>query len=96
MKTRKQIIKLIQQKKDKIKTLKAEISELQKENTLLSDENQWFIEKEEEVVISHRPKKIETQVIGRVFLKENFADEDTGEVISIERNMIVRINGNWI
>lgn len=96
MKTRKQIIKLIQQKEAKIKALKTEISELEKENLLLSDKNQWFIEKEEQVIVSHRPKKIETQVIGIVFWKENFIDEDTGEVFSIERNIIVRKNGDWI
>ena len=43
---------------DKIEDLKKQNIELAKELCLLSDEKQWFTEKEEEHVVSKRPKKI--------------------------------------
>jgi hypothetical protein len=43
-----------------IRELKTEIAELQKEGILLSDETQRFEEKEEEITISKRPKKLKS------------------------------------
>ena len=96
MKTRSQILKQIENREKKIKSLRAEISELERKNLLFSDKNQWFVEKEEEVIVSRRPKKIETKLVGRVFWNEGFLDEDTGEVVTMTRNMIVRKNNHWI
>ena len=95
MRNRNQIIKQIENRELKIKSLKNEITELERENLLFSDKNQWFVE-QEEVFISRRPKKTEIKLVGRVFWNENFVDEDNGEVIQIERNMIVRLNKNWV
>jgi len=96
MRNRRQIIKRIEDTEQKIKSLKQEITELERENLLLSDKSQWFIEKEEEFSISKRPKKTEMRLVGRVYWNEGFVDEDNGEVITIERNMIVRVNNNWV
>lgn len=96
MKTRKQITKAIEAKFEKIKTLKAEIIELRKEDLLLNDKKQQFTEKDEEVLISGRPKKYETRLVGRIHWKEDFVDEDNGSVITIDRSQVVRVNGEWI
>jgi predicted nucleic acid-binding Zn-ribbon protein len=94
--TRKQINELIEDKKQSIQSLRNEILELRKQELLMSDEQQQYYEEEREVVISKRPKKIEKQLHGLIKWKETFKDESTGESFEIERNMIVRINGEWI
>lgn len=38
----------------------------------------------------------ENKLIGRVFWKEHFVDEDSDELIEIERNQIIRENGKFI
>jgi len=86
----------IKEKEEKIKQISEEITTLMKEDYLLSDEEQWFEEKEEEVIISKRPKKTEKKLIGRIFWKQPFIDEDTDEVFYIERTQIVRVNGEWL
>lgn len=85
----------IAQKWELIAEIKSEIIALKKENLLLCDESQRFEETEEEVIISRRPKKTEKQMIGRIYWKEEFKDEDTGESIWIERSEVVRVNGVW-
>lgn len=89
------IDKMVQAKIDKIKQLKTEIIELNREAVLLTDKKQQFTEKEEEVLICGRPKKYETQLIGRIHWKDYFMDDDTGEKIWINRTQIVRVNGEW-
>lgn len=54
--------------------MKAEWDSLQKESLLLCDENQRYEEKEEDFKIA---KKIIKQLIGRVYWKEDFKDENT-------------------
>ena len=79
---------------EKINFYKAELEKLEKEDILFSDDQQWFVEKEEEVKFRQNRKLIkETRLIGRVYWKEHFVDEDTGETIEIERNCKVRENG---
>lgn len=86
---------MVEAKIEKIKQLKTEIIELNREAVLLTDKKQQFTEKEEEVLICGRPKKYETKLIGRIHWKDYFIDEDTGEKICIDRTQIVRINGEW-
>jgi len=86
---------MVEAKLEKIKQIKTEIIELNREAVLLSDKKQQFTEKEEEVLICGRPKKYETKLIGRIHWKDDFVDEDTGDVITIDRTQIVRINGEW-
>jgi hypothetical protein len=76
--------------------LRIKLEELYKENCLLSDDEQWYTEKEEEQIISRRPKKTETKLIGRVNWNESFKDEDTNEVIWIHRTKVVRVDGEWL
>jgi len=96
MKRRSTIRKQEKTKIDKIKKLQKEITELRKEDMLLCDKAQQFTEKEEEVIICGRPKKYETRLIGRIHWKEDFVDEDTGKVFSINRKQTVRVNGEWL
>lgn len=83
---------------DKIEELKRQNIELTKESLLLCDDKQWFTEKEEKHVVSKRPKKTETFLIGRIHWMETFKDEDkpdgSGD-IEIERSQVVRVNGEW-
>jgi hypothetical protein len=72
---------------------------LTKQDILLCDETQRFEEKIEE---SHprskykkKPHWLDGKLVGRIFWNENFKDEHTGEVITIERQQIVRVNGEW-
>ena len=82
---------------EKINFYKAELERFEKEDILFSDDQQWFVEKEEEVKFRQNRKLIkETRLIGRVYWKEHFVDEDSGELIEIERSQIVRENGKFI
>lgn len=92
-----QITKKIKAKMDQIDKLKSDILDLRRQDALLSDKNQQFTEKEEEVLISVRPKKYEKKLVGRVHWKERFHDEDDPKnSFVIPRSKIVRINGEWV
>lgn len=93
--TRQQIREEIEHAKDQIQVLRERICELNKENALLCDDEQWFIEKEEEEVVERRPKTTVKALVGRVHYIQNFKDQDTGELVPVELNRIVRINGEW-
>jgi hypothetical protein len=82
-------------KEKQIEDLLSEIEQLNKEDILLSDDEQWFSEKQEEFVVSQRPKKVEKHLIGRVTRQESISDEDTGEILMIDRSVIVRVDGVW-
>ncbi len=91
--TRTQIRNKVKTKEAQIKKLDNEIIELYKRDYLLCDKKQWFKEEEE----THgRGKKKETNLVGRIYWKEGFKDEDTGKIIMIERSQSVRVNGEWI
>lgn len=96
MSKREQLESKIQENFDKIEELKKQNRELKKESFLLCDEKQWFTEDNEEVVVSKRPKKIETMLIGKIHWKEPFKDESTGDSIEVERSQVVRVNKEWI
>ena len=85
---------------DKIEELKRQNIELTKQSFLLCDKNQWFTEENEERVVSKRPKKVETFLIGKIHWNEFFEDEaypkDEIKGVWIERSEIVRINGEWV
>lgn len=94
--TRNEIYDLIERKKQAIQDLRNEILELAKKEILMSDDIQQYYEKEVEVTISKRPKKVEKQLHGFIKWKETFKDESTGEPFEIERNMLVRVNGEFV
>ncbi len=77
----------------KIHALHQKNIELSKEELLLSDKQQWYTETTE----THgKGKNKKEYLIGRINWKEDFKDEDTGEVVTIERSQVVRQNGEWI
>lgn len=81
---------------DKIQLLRKENSNIEKDLLLLSDDKQWFVEKIETTTeIVNRKKVTVDRLIGRVFWKEDFKDDETGEVVTVERNQVVRVDGNW-
>lgn len=95
MTKREEIQNLIGIKNIQIRQLYDEIRELRIDNLKFCDENQWYIEKEEEQIIKKRPKTIEKSLIGRVYWKEDFKDESSDDVVTVERNMIVRKDRFW-
>lgn len=85
----------IAEKWELIYEIKTQIVALVKEEMLLSDDEQWFTEKEEELIVSKRPKKTEKHLVGRINWVQEFKDEDTGESVFINRSQIVRVDGVW-
>ena len=87
----------IEECNDRIEAITAQRLELIKEDLLLCDETQRFEKKTETYTVRENRKKVtKERVVGRVFWKETFYDEDTGKGITIERNRVVRINGEWL
>lgn len=81
----------------KIIELKKENLELWKQEYLLCDGDQWFTEQEEEDPHADKRKKIKPKnLIGRRHWNEDFTDDSSGEVITIERSEVVRVNGVWL
>ena len=96
MKSRKEIQDRQESINGQIESLESEWKELEKESLFLSDETQWYREVLEDVIIKKRPKIVEKIVVGRIYWNENFTDESTGEVITIERCKPVRVGGKWL
>ena len=96
MSKRAELRKQIQSNQEMIEKLRAENLKLQREDWMLSDETQWYEEKEILVTISKRPKVVEKQIRGFIKWNQEFKDEATGESISIERSQVVKINGKFV
>ena len=79
-------------KKKQITQLHDEIIKLRIDSYALSDKEQWFTETKE---IVGRGKNKKEKLIGRINWKEDFKDEGSGEVITIERCQVVKIDGVW-
>ena len=90
---RKRISRKIKNRISKINKLRGEITELNKENMLFSDTKQWYTE--EDVTVG-RGKTKETFLAGKINWIDGFTDEDTGDVMYINRSEIVRKNGEWL
>ncbi len=94
--TREDIENTIEAKELEIKKINKEIKNLIILGYQLCDDKQRYEEKMEERVISKRPKQTVTELIGRIYWKEDYYDEDDKtNKITIERNRIVRVNGKW-
>lgn len=94
--TRAEIKALVSHKQNTIAALKQEITELWRLWYMTSDDQQWFEEKMETHKVKEGRKTVEKQLlIGRIHWKEDFRDEDTGEVITIARSRVVRVDGEW-
>lgn len=96
--TRQEIKAKMQENLDKIKAIEKENFELSTQDILLCDETQRFEEKIEshpKVKYQRKPHWLDGKLVGRIFWKEDFKDNDTGEVITIERQQVVRVDGEW-
>ena len=91
--TRKQIENKIKKNEDRIKAIKEQNRELFLESITISDKYQQYSESEVEI---GRGKDKTMVLMGRITWKERIYDEDTGNVIEIERSQYVKRNGNWL
>lgn len=89
-KTQSQLNNAIQQRLKHIKKLKSQVNELYEQFMVTSGRLYRFEENEETF---GRGKSKITELIGRVYWKEDFKDEDSDTVLTIERSRIVRRNG---
>lgn len=99
--TRKEINDEISIRQEQISVLKSELSrineeifELKKKACQTSDENQWYVEEDVEIILSRRPKRTEKRRMGYVCWRESFPDDGNGTV-TIDRRRCVRENGVW-
>lgn len=82
---------------NQIDALNDERLQVKRDLMLLCDDKQWFEEKMESFVRRSKRKKETIQhLIGRVYWNENFIDEDTGAVVTINRSRVVRQDGEWL
>ena len=96
---RQELLLKIKENQNKIDDLKKEIIELKRQQIMLSDETQRYEEKIESHPKSkyqRKPHYLDGKLVGRIFYKEEFIDEDTKEVIVINRSDVVKVDGNWI
>ncbi len=92
MKTRKQIESRIAANLKRIADLKEANIRLRIESFLLSDKEQQYSESTE---TWGRGKHKREVLAGRIKWMQDFKDDDTGDVIWIEREHVVRIDGVW-
>jgi len=104
MRTRQDIKKEYQELEEQIRALKAKQLDLNMENIVFSDEQQWYEEKEEELpewIIPEGKKKrhkkiMKKHLVGRVHWNESFIDEDEPkDSFIIPRSEIIKIDGVW-
>lgn len=93
MKTRDDLRKELAEIEKQISELKRKSIENRKQQLTMSDDEMWYTETAEEVVLKRRPKVTEIRQIGRTHWVEQFGDEYTGESITINRSQIVSSNG---
>ena len=94
MTKRQKIRSKIAEKRNQIFQLEKEITELIKQDILVSDKQQRFTESEQTFTYCNRPE-VEKKTVGIVHWKENYRDEDTGKFIEVERSKVVRVNDVW-
>lgn len=92
MKNREQLVLETKSNNEKILALQAANEALKIEWYQLCDEKGRYSESEE---VWGRGKKKETHMVGRRYWSQDFKDEDTGDVVAIERSQCVRIDGIW-
>lgn len=85
----------IDEKRELINAIKAQIRQLEKDDLMLCDETQRYEEKYEEVIVSKRPKVTKKVLVGRIYWDESFKDMDTDKSITIQRSMVVKIDNEW-
>lgn len=91
--TRAKIRANIKKANDKMKLLQDELLNLHRQDTLLCDNQQWYTEEERTL---GRGKNKTTHLMGIVHWNEDFIDEDTGDIVTIERSQYVMKDGEWL
>jgi len=81
---------------NQISELETQWSDIKKEWYLMTDEERWYTEAEEVITVKRRPKQTVIRLIGRTNWKEKFTDDSTGEFVWIDRNMVIKQDGEWI
>ncbi len=96
MSKRKKIEAKIAKNQELITQLRKKNKSLYYESLILSDNVQQYIEEEKEVTISKRPKVTKKIIRGMIQWNEDFRDESTGEIVTIQRHQVVKEDGEWI
>lgn len=96
MTKREKIYQKINDNNIKIAKIENDNVDLIRQSYLLTDSKQQYKQEMETRTISKRPKVTEEILVGRIYFKQEFTDEDTGNVIYVERSKAVMINGEWI
>jgi hypothetical protein len=92
MKQRLELLKQIEANRQKQEELAKEEFELCKKYIQINDKRQWYAEVERTV---GRGKTKRTFLEGRFYWIQHFKDDDTGQVIKIERSRPVKENEKW-
>lgn len=96
MRTRQVVKAEYKETKEAIKSLQGKLIDLEIEEIQICDDEQSYSEKMEEWDEKQGRKKIKVpHMVGRIHFIQEFKDGDTGKVIEIERNPIVRLDGVW-
>ena len=85
-------LKAIEAEREK---LNVEEVELKIQDLQICDDTQWYSEKTIPIIGKHK-KKVGEMLAGFIHWNEDFTDEDTGNVITIERCQRVLEDGVWI
>lgn len=90
---RRQLVSMVKQNNKEIERLKEQNIQCLRASYLLNDKKQSY--HEEEFTVG-RGKNKRTEVRGMVRWMQTFVDEGTGEEFQLERNNVVKIDGEWI
>ncbi len=90
--TRKELRSKMSFNNKEIQKLRDKNDVLYKKYLLLSDDEQWFKEEKETI---GRGKRKQERLVGRIYWSEDFEDKGTGETITIDRNQVIRVDGEW-
>lgn len=88
---REEILNQIRLNKEKIKELNKHNYALAQQYVQICDSEGHYTEKEE----IHGRGRSRKDLVGRRYWMEDFKDEDTGEVVTIERSQAVKVDGEW-
>ena len=89
----------IEKNKEKIRDLNKQNLEIHKETLLLSDKKQWFteeIESHPRAKWQRKDNELDGKLVGRIHWNQSFEDKGTGEIVTIERSRLVRVDGEFV
>ena len=92
METRKELNDKLSLKKRQLSEIQLEMDQIKKQLCLLCDEEQRY---EEKIEMWGKGGKKKQVLVGRIYFPEDFKDESTDEIITIERRQIVSLDNVW-